>query len=352
MTELFREGGPHRTHRLSDDQFEMSIRIPTDADGLLGRECPTDDCSPAYFKIKLGTGLTGQKVTFCPYCRTEAAPDQFTTKGQLKYARETVETEAAEGVQRMLGEALGLDASGRRRIGGGMLSIDISMEKRPTPPVFPPLEDELRRDLTCPACGLAHAVFGLATWCPDCGKDIFLTHVQAEIAVVRRMLESVDSRRRELGARVAARDLENALEDAVSIFEAVLKALLRRYLRGKASEEEIEKSIRRSASYQDPISAAEGFGKLTGIKLDAKPIADLAKTFSKRHPIAHNLGVVDRRYLERARSGELEGREVHVTASEIEEALRLVEGIVRSAHEGLFPDPPETEASSKLSRRA
>jgi len=314
----------------------MSVRIPTDADGLVGRECPTDECSPAYFKIKPGTGLTGQKVAFCPYCRTEAEPDRFTTKGQIKYARETVAAEAVEGIERMVGEALGLDASGHRRIGGGLLSIDIAMERRPKQPVFPPLEDELRRDLTCPECGLAHAVFGLATWCPDCGRDIFLAHVRAEIAVVRRMVESVDSRRRELGARVGARDVENALEDAVSIFEAVLKALLRRHLRGKASEEEIEKSLRRGTSYQDPVSAAEGFRKLTEIELDAMQVAHLAKTFAKRHPIAHNLGVIDRRYLERARSGELEGREVPVTAHEVEQSLRLVANLLRAAHEGLF----------------
>ena len=341
MTELFREGGPNRTRRLPDGKFEMNIRIPTDADGLLGRECPTDECSPAYFKVKPGTGLTGQERAFCPYCRSEAAPKEFTTKGQLKYAHDTVAAEASQGVRRMLGEALGLDASGRRRYGGGLVSLEISIDKRPERTVFPPFEDELRRDLTCPTCTLEHAVFGLATWCPDCGRDIFLAHVDAEIAVVRRMVEAVDSRRRELGARVAARDLENALEDAVSIFEAVMKALLRRYLRGKGSEEEIEKSLRRGASYQDPVSAAQGFKIVTGVDLDAMQVAELAAAFSKRHPIAHNLGVVDRRYLERARSGELQGREIHVTAGEIEQSLCLVESILRDAHDRLFPDPAD-----------
>ena len=335
MAEIFREGRPHRARRLPDGRFEMSIRIPT-ADGLIGRVCPAGDCSPAYFRVKPGTGLTSQEAAFCPYCRHEAVPDEFTTRGQLEYARETVTAEAAAGVERMLGEALGLDGSGRRHIGGGFLSLDISMDRRPARPVSPPLEDELRRDLTCPTCGLAHAVYGLATWCPDCGKDIFVTHVRSEIAVVRRMLEAVDSRRRELGARVAARDIENALEDAVSIFEAVLKALLRRYLRGRESEEAIEKALRRG--YQDPVSAAEGFKKLTGKDLDPEAIAKLAGTFSKRHPIAHNLGVVDRRYLERARSAELHGREVHVDIPEVEQALQVVETVLQAAHETLFPD--------------
>jgi len=322
---------------MEDGKYEMSIRIPTDADGLLARECPRDDCSPGYFKVKPGTGLSGQETDFCPYCRAEAAPNKFTTKSQLKYARDTVAAEATEGVQRMVGDALGLDASGRRRIGDGFLSIDISVEQRPAAPVLPPIEDELRRDLTCLKCGLVHAVFGLATFCPDCGTDIFPSHVQAEIAVIRRMIESVDERRRELGARAAARDLENALEDAVSVFEAALKALLLRHFRGTGSEEEIEKSVRRSASYQDPTSAADGFKKLTRIDLDPGPCAELAKTFSKRHPITHNLGVVDRRYLERARTRELQGREIHVSVEEVEDALRLVESILRDAHARLFP---------------
>jgi hypothetical protein len=48
-----------------------------------------------------------------------------------------------------------------------------------------------------------------------------------------------------------------------------------------------------------------------------KPFRELVHTFEKRHPITHNLGVIDRKYLERMRSAEHEGREVMVTPDEI-----------------------------------
>ncbi len=90
------------------------------------------------------------------------------------------------------------------------------------PSVRKPFEEEIQRDVVCPHCGLDHVVFGLATWCGDCGRDIFLTHVRAEYGVVQKMLGDVVRRQEELGPRVGARDIDNALEDVVSIYEATL----------------------------------------------------------------------------------------------------------------------------------
>ena len=58
--------------------------------------------------------------------------------------------------------------------------------------------------------------------------------------------------------------------------------------------------------------------------IEAGEILEEARTvFEKRHPITHNLGVIDRKYLERVRSGELEGREVRITPWEVEQAIEL-----------------------------
>jgi hypothetical protein len=122
------------------------------------------------------------------------------------------------------------DADGRGRprprphetteFGGGFISVELNYKPGSKPPIRYPYEEELRRDVTCSRCALEHAVFGLATWCPNCGADILPTHAALELDVLRTALGGVDQRRERLGARVAARDVENALEDAVSIFEA------------------------------------------------------------------------------------------------------------------------------------
>ena len=55
---IFKEGGPHKIRRTGHDQYSMNISIPEDADGRVARECPNDFCSPGYFKVTQGTGIT------------------------------------------------------------------------------------------------------------------------------------------------------------------------------------------------------------------------------------------------------------------------------------------------------
>jgi hypothetical protein len=117
---VFREGGPYRVKRTGSDQYTMSISIPSDEDGRTARECPNDDCSPGYFKVKKGTGITeGQETAFCPYCRHESEPNDFATKEQVCYAKDLVLREAHEGVEGMLKEALGIGPSGKKQLGAG-----------------------------------------------------------------------------------------------------------------------------------------------------------------------------------------------------------------------------------------
>jgi hypothetical protein len=142
-------------------------------------------------------------------------------------------------------------------------------------------------------------------------------------------LRVVDARRTELGARVAARDIENALEDTVSVFEAVMKTISMKYLikTGVPNEEAIKRIERIRNSFQNIAAGEETFRSITGLGLfDGIPVNELdalKSTFEKRHPITHNAGVVDRKYLGKVRSGELEGREVRVSAMEVENLIRL-----------------------------
>ena len=84
---LFQSGGPLGVRDLGNDQYQMHITIPNDPDGRLARECPNSECSPAYFKVKPGTGISGgQTLAYCPYCRHGAKPNEFATREQVRYA--------------------------------------------------------------------------------------------------------------------------------------------------------------------------------------------------------------------------------------------------------------------------
>jgi hypothetical protein len=253
-------------------------------------------------------------------------------------------SEAHDGIERMLKDALGIGSSGKRKFGGGFISMEMSYKPGLRPPVRRPWEEQLRRDVTCPHCTLEHAVYGLAVWCPDCGEDIFVTHVEAESQVLRAMLNDVERRSAELGPRVAARDIENGLEDVVSIMEAALKAMTRRRLLADGHAlEDVDNTMAKKVRnrFQSYEGTAETLAQLFSFDmtnvLDPAGVDRFKHTLEKRHPITHNLGIVDRKYLEKVRSGEAEGRDVNLDEREVITALDTVLAVVRGVHCGLFP---------------
>lgn len=341
---LFSEGGPHNVKSLGNDQYQMSITIPKDGDGRVARECPNSLCSPAYFKITPGTGITeGQEFAYCPYCNHKAEPSDFTTQEQIRYAKDIALKEAQGGIDSMITDALGLGPSGKKKIGGGFISMEMSYKPGTPSHVRRPYEDDVRRDVVCPHCTLDQTVFGLATWCSDCGKDIFLTHVSAEIAVTQRMLKDVGRREKDLGKRVAAKDLENCIEDAVSIFEASVKALVRRaFTEGGDDPSTVDTKMKKIGnSFQSAERSKEQLLKLFGYAPTQTDIWErLGVCFEKRHPVTHNLGVVDRKYLERAQQAEREGREVRISEKEVAVLLEDIYSAISDIHHTLAMAKP------------
>jgi hypothetical protein len=342
--ELFKEGGPHKIKKIGHDQYTANINIPEDADGRIARECPEDNCSPAYFKVKSGTGITENHIkAFCPYCGHSDEPNNFSTKEQIRYAKDIMMQEAHKNINDMFGKALGLGSSQKKKYDGGFLSLEISYKPGSIPHVRKPLEDILKRDIICPHCGLDHSVFGLATWCADCGNDIFMTHVKAEFRVIELMLKDSERREQELGARVAAKDIENAIEDTVSVFEAVLRIQIRRHLMKKGlPNDEIDNIFKKKIGnkFQNLEIASRLVKEFADVDLfqeiDSTKYNFLNETFQKRHPITHNLGIVDKKFLEQVMSGGLEGRDIRVTEAEIKEAIELSIIVLTSLHQRLF----------------
>jgi len=345
---LFQQGGPFQVKRTGPDKFSMRIPIPTDENGMVARECTAEECSPGYFKIRGGTGLTGpQTSAYCPYCRRVGEPDEFHSRSQERYARDVLEREALAAMDKGIRQALGIGPSGTQHFGGGLIKMSRTYKAGPRAVVHPPIEEELVRDLECPFCTLHHAVFGFASWCPDCGEDVFVTHFHRELETIRKTLAALDSRRATLGSRVAARDLENALEDVVSVFEASLKYLTWRHLRASGkSESEIAAVMEQRVKngYQNLEQASKLMSKLFGFDaltaLSEQEHEALSRAFTKRHPVTHNLRVVDRKYLKQARSLADAGKELRLAPEEVEIAGQHALTVIRRLHGHLFPKSP------------
>ncbi len=341
---LFKEGGQHNIKRTGKDEYEMKISIPPDADGRIARECPDKICSPGYFKVKSGTGIVEKQIkAYCPYCRKFDEPDNFATKEQIIYATDSAMQEVHRGVDNIVKKSLGLDSRGKKKINGGLISIEMKYSPGKYPKARKPLEEILKRDIICPFCSLDHSVFGLATWCPDCGNDIFLSHVSAEFDVIIKMMDDIKRRENEFGVRVATKDIENALEDVVSIFEAVFKIMIRRYFAEKGnSQEEIDKIFKKNIrnKFQNVNATIDLLKEIIGIDLneliEPDKLERINNIFQKRHPITHNLGIVDKVYLERIKYGEIEGRDIRVTEKEIKDSIEIAFNIFESFYKTLI----------------
>jgi len=243
----------------------------------------------------------------------------------------------------MSAKTLGLSSSGKKRYGGGMLTLEISVKPGRTPPIRRPFEEELLRIVICPNCGLDHVIYGLAFWCPDCGTDIFLTHVKSEYNVVRTILNDVERRRESLGSRIAARDIENCLEDLVTIFEAVLKTITCKFLRiNDSNETEIQTILQKQIrnAFQNPDRAKNLIIKYLGVDLfDNMPeesVEKIRSIFEKRHLITHNLGVIDKKYLKQVMAYGEEGKEIRVTKQEVHSTIDLCYTILSTLYNRVF----------------
>ena len=238
----------------------------------------------------------------------------------------------------MIKGTLGLGSSGKKKFGGGLISMEMTYKPSTPHHVRRPYEDEVRRDVVCPHCTLDQTVFGLATWCSDCGKDIFLTHVSAEIEVTKNMLKDVGRREQDLGKRVAAKDLENCLEDAVSIFEASVKALVRRALAERREDPaDVDAQMKKIGnSFQNTERSMEQLSRLFDYSPSQPDLWErLSRSFEKRHPVTHNLGVVDKKYLERVQQAEREGREVRILEKEVAVLLEDIYSAISEIHHTL-----------------
>jgi len=102
--------------------------------------------------------------------------------------------------------------------------------------------------------------------------------------------------------------------------------------------EDVEASLRKVGNaFQNVARVGEMLSNILAVSmLPAAPWVELGASFDKRHPITHNLGAADRKYLERAQSTECEGGEIRITASEVAITLDHVQAAVSAVDGQLF----------------
>lgn len=289
----------------------MSIDIPLDADGYLGRECPQKDCE-GYFKIRPTTSKRAEGGSLhCAYCGHCGRMDSFWSKAQIEYAKSIA--------LRMFTDALHKDLKSFEfeHKPQGLLGIGISLKVEPHRPVLIRhyQEESLETAVACENCGLEYSVFGVFAFCPDCGSHNSTAILKANMVLVAKQValaKTLDDN------ALVAHLIEDALENCVSSFDGFGRELARLHS-GQSSDPEKAKCM----SFQNLERAARSVSTLFGVDLKSGlRSADWQTThiaFMRRHLIAHKSGVIDQQYLKATgESASLLGRRVRIDAAQVD----------------------------------
>jgi hypothetical protein len=290
----------------------IPVSIPNDEDGYLGRECPKCE---SYFKVTLGTGITtGNPPCHCPYCGEVGSPDVFWTQGQIEYARSVALNKITGAVLKDLKK---LEFTSKPT---GAFGIGISMKVEGRPhPIRYFHESRLETEVVCGGCTLRYAIYGVFAYCPDCGQHNSLQILEKNLELAGKQLALAGTLEGDLSAQLVA----DALENGVSAFDGFGREICRVHS-GKSSNPAKAEAI----SFQNLAGAQKNVQALFGVDLVSGLPADewdaLCRSFQKRHPLAHSMGIVDEEYLKKTSDPPARlGRKVPIPPGEVSVMLGL-----------------------------
>jgi hypothetical protein len=141
--------------------FSAAVGLPVASDGTVGRKCPS--CR-RYFKVEVDRLGLVEELT-CPYCGNQASRDDFLTLDQRRRIRSAAMRLAIDEATKMLEESF----RPLQRT-SGPIRIRYERGRAELPPLLTYLEEETVRERVCGGCGGRTALYGIALFCPFCGR--------------------------------------------------------------------------------------------------------------------------------------------------------------------------------------
>jgi hypothetical protein len=340
---------------IEDESSLVTVHLPTDEDGLLGRECPNTECHPRYFKVRPKdktddvnphitttepiteqvdnlsepTSFQDTDYLYCPYCGRYGVQDEFATEAQKEYAISVILRQLTEEFQQHL------QTLARPSDPHAFISIGIEVKLGALPEIASYQEESLRQNVVCPHCAASYAVYGLSFYCPYCGRGTILWHLEQNAQEIEKVLTIPNRLIDLLEPQGYQRLIENALEDVVSLWEGYLKAIYRYSIRQRFTPQQVEQLERTiNTTFQRIDGAVERYQRDLNIDLLAPLEPDqvdfLREQFQRRHILTHNLGLADERFQSRSIQNIRVGQEISVDAQDTLHSLHTVMQVLRA----------------------
>lgn len=267
------------------DTIQVSVKIPLDDDGMMGRECL--ECRK-YFKLKPGTGLPTDHC-HCPYCDYEGESNTFWTPAQLEYAKsvglnQVFRSHIKPSLDRLTDSFKDLERSSRNSL------IKFTVKSSGHDHFFPIKyyrEEELETKLECDSCGLVFSIYGVFARCPDCNELNTFLIFDKSIEVTEKQFEIFT--KPEIPTELRTQSLSSILSSCVSAFDGLGKELRKRK---PTLYPDKPKNL-----FQNLYVLNEHLNNLISDKHSNFPL--LMKMFQVRHLYEHSMGVVDEDFIKK-----------------------------------------------------
>jgi hypothetical protein len=313
----------HRLRNLFGPNNRVSVAIPRDEDGYVGRECPTQECL-VYFKVTPGTGVKGPAPCHCPYCGQSGEARTFFTPDQIAYAKSVAFRRIGEAIHDDL-KSLEFEHEPRGGFGIGF-SMKLRRTSGPTPIRYY-REKQLETEVVCDQCTLRYAIYGVFGWCPDCGVHNSWLILGKNLELARKELALAEAAEKELADHL----IGDALENIVSAFDG--------FGREVCAKRAVDITFQNLAGARRKVQDAFAFDFADRLTPDEWNSA--CRMFQKRHLLAHKMGVVDDDYVKKAHDPKaIVGRKIAVSRDEVTATIRIVEALGKRLFDGTLPAKP------------
>lgn len=303
------------------DNITVSVNIPLDEDGMIGRECL--ECK-RYFKLKPGTGLP-TNYCHCPYCEYEGKSDTFWTPAQVEYATSVGLNQAFNqlikpSLDKLTQSFKNLERSTKNSF------LQISVETTGQNFSFPVKyysEEEVETHITCDSCELVFSIYGVFARCPDCNEfNAFLIY-EKSLEVTQKHLDMFS--KPEMPTDIKEQSLSFVLSSSISAFDGLGKELKKRK---PNLYPEKPKNLFQNLSFLN-----EKLNNLISNKHSNYPF--LSKLFQVRHLYEHTMGVIDDDFIKKIpQYSNMLNRKYSLTAEELQQFIKSMRelGIIIKDH--------------------
>lgn len=293
----------------------IKVTLPTDENGMVGRQCPSPDCGQ-YFKLKLGTGLP-TTMTSCPYCGWTGDSSNFHTPDQIEYAKSIAIKQTLDPILRDFKRTVeGLNRPTRN----SLIQLKFSVTT-PTFHVHCYTEKEVETRVTCDSCGLEFSVFGVFASCPDCQKLNAFSVLRSSLEVCRKRLLLAEHEDTASDSELKTAILQDSLGSAVAAFDALGKKL--RGLRPDVFPKSPRNLFQNYHALDNCLTSHTSRG--IEDRIGQQAAADLLRLLQVRHLFEHNLGVVDQDFAKNVPThSHLLGRKYPLNRQDVERLIELL----------------------------